>query len=78
MKFQWPAGWSTETARAARTKIGAQQMTHPQSVTQTEVALPDDVTLMSMTDLQGRITYVNESFIRYSGYTREELLGQPL
>ncbi len=53
-------------------------MTHSQSVTQTEVALPDDVTLMSMTDLQGRVTYVNESFIRYSGYTREELLGRPL
>ena len=49
-----------------------------QSLTPNEVLLPDDVTLMSMTDLQGRITYVNEAFVRYSGYTRDELLGESL
>ena len=53
-------------------------MKHSQSATPSQLALPEDATLMSMTDLQGRITYVNESFIRYSGYSREELLGQPL
>ncbi|MCX7250504.1 MAG: methyl-accepting chemotaxis protein [Burkholderiales bacterium] len=53
-------------------------MKHSQSATLSELTLPEGATLMSMTDLQGRITYVNESFIRYSGYAREELLGQPL
>ncbi len=53
-------------------------MKHSQPVAPAERVLPDDATLMSMTDLQGRITCVNESFIRYSGYSREELLGEPL
>ncbi|GIX23468.1 MAG: methyl-accepting chemotaxis protein [Caldimonas sp.] len=34
-------------------------------------------TLVSTTDLQGRILYCNPAFIEVSGYTREELLGQP-
>lgn len=35
-----------------------------------------DVTI-SRTDTTGRIVYVNEAFIKSSGYTREELTGQP-
>jgi aerotaxis receptor len=46
-------------------------------VTQREFAFPPDVTLVSVTDPKGRITYCNEAFIAVSGYTREELLGQP-
>ena len=53
-------------------------MNHSQAAMPRELVLPDGVTIMSITDLQGRITYVNESLIRYSGYTREELLGQPI
>lgn len=34
-------------------------------------------TLVSVTDLKGRITYCNPAFIEVSGFTREELLGQP-
>jgi two-component system NtrC family sensor kinase len=30
------------------------------------------------TDRQGRITYVNESFTRLTGYARDEVLGQPI
>ncbi len=32
---------------------------------------------MSKTDLQGKITYGNELFIKISGYSEEELLGSP-
>jgi aerotaxis receptor len=46
-------------------------------VTQHEHAFPGGRTLVSTTDLQGRILYCNPAFIEVSGYTREELLGQP-
>ncbi|HOZ68418.1 MAG TPA: PAS domain S-box protein [Chitinophagaceae bacterium] len=32
--------------------------------------------IVSLTDLEGRIIYVNENFIYYSGYTRHELIGR--
>ncbi len=46
-------------------------------VTEQEFAFPKGDTLVSTTDLKGRITYCNPAFIVVSGYTREELLGQP-
>ncbi len=46
-------------------------------VSQREYPFPSGATLVSTTDLQGRITYCNPSFISVSGYSREELLGQP-
>jgi aerotaxis receptor len=45
-------------------------------VTQKEVNVPDGVTMLSVTDLQGQITYVNEAFVLYGGYDREELQGR--
>jgi len=33
--------------------------------------------VVSITDLKGRITYCNEVFIQLSGFSKEELLGQP-
>lgn len=33
--------------------------------------------IVSESDLEGNITYVNQSFVEISGYTEEELLGQP-
>ena len=37
---------------------------------------PEEI-IVSKTDLQGRITYANDVFVRVSGYTRRELVGKP-
>ncbi|WP_459618394.1 methyl-accepting chemotaxis protein [Bordetella sp. 2513F-2] len=46
-------------------------------VTDVETRLRDDQYLISRTDTKGRIVYANPAFVAVSGYTREELLGQP-
>lgn len=46
-------------------------------VTQLEYSFPRDQTLVSVTDLKGRIVYCNASFVAVSGFMREELMGQP-
>ncbi|CAN5424973.1 PAS domain-containing methyl-accepting chemotaxis protein [soil metagenome] len=46
-------------------------------VTNLEYSFPEDWTLVSTTDLDSRITYGNATFIEVSGYSREELFGQP-
>ncbi|WP_157269786.1 methyl-accepting chemotaxis protein [Azohydromonas aeria] len=46
-------------------------------VTGREFVLEDGTTLVTTTDLKSRITYCNPAFIRASGYSRDELLGQP-
>ena len=46
-------------------------------VTQRDYSFPLDHTLVSVTDLKGRIVYCNASFVAVGGYTREELMGQP-
>jgi len=46
-------------------------------VTQREFTIGANATLMSTTDLQGNITYANEAFVQVSGFSREELIGQP-
>ena len=51
------------------------RLNHP--VTQVEYPFPSGETLVSTTDLKGRILYCNPGFITVSGYTKEELLGQP-
>ncbi|MFT3858504.1 MAG: methyl-accepting chemotaxis protein [Aquabacterium sp.] len=46
-------------------------------VTQQEYVLKDGMTIVSRTDLKGRITYINDDFIEASGFTQAELIGQP-
>ena len=46
-------------------------------VSDVEYDYPEDELLMSTTDSQGRITHCNAAFERVSGYSMEELMGQP-
>ena len=46
-------------------------------ITNSERVFRDTDGLISKTDLKGRISFVNDAFVYISGYTREELLGQP-
>ncbi len=48
-----------------------------QPVTQREFPFPPGQSLVSTTDLKGRILHANAAFVTVSGYTLEELLGQP-
>jgi aerotaxis receptor len=51
------------------------RINHP--VTAIEYPFPRGETLVSTTDLKGRILYCNPSFVTVSGYEKTELLGQP-
>jgi aerotaxis receptor len=57
--------------------LGALPMRLNLPVSAQEFPFPQGETLVSTTDLKGRILYCNPAFIAVSGYTREELLGQP-
>ncbi|ADP10439.1 Methyl-accepting chemotaxis sensory transducer [Erwinia sp. Ejp617] len=46
-------------------------------VTQQEYVFDDDATLMSTTDANSVITYANDAFIEVSGFTSEEIHGEP-
>ncbi|MBB2928186.1 methyl-accepting chemotaxis protein [Paraburkholderia silvatlantica] len=52
-------------------------MRHNQPVTQREFEIPDDATLMSTTDTQSYINYANAAFIHASGFSEDEIQGQP-
>lgn len=44
-------------------------------VTDVEHSLTDSDSIVSNTNLKGVITYVNDTFVRISGYSKEELIG---
>jgi len=52
-------------------------MRNNQPVSQKEIEIGENVTIVSKTDLKGIITSVNPEFVAISGYTEGELLGQP-
>lgn len=45
-------------------------------VTQKEVELSEDISIVSKTDLKGAITYVNRDFLEVSGFSEKELIGK--
>ena len=45
-------------------------------VTGRDVSISDTANILSTTDLNGDITYVNPDFIKISGFDEDELLGQ--
>src|SRR5579871_768605 len=47
------------------------------TVTGLERRFPDDEIIVSKTDPRGRLTYVNDVFLQVSGFTEDELIGQP-
>jgi methyl-accepting chemotaxis protein len=44
-------------------------------VTNIEIELKDTSSIVSKTDLKGRITYINRDFLEISGFTEQELIG---
>ncbi len=46
-------------------------------VTEVEYVLKESDSIVSKTDLRGMITYINEDFLRVSGFTKAELIGFP-
>jgi aerotaxis receptor len=52
-------------------------MRNNQPVSQKEFEFPDNATLMSTTDIHSHIQYANAAFVEVSGFTREEIQGQP-
>lgn len=52
-------------------------MRNNQPVTQREYPVSENATLMSTTDLNGTIIYANEDFVKASGFSESELVGQP-
>ncbi len=46
-------------------------------VTATEYPITDETLIVSKTDLKGKLTYFNDQFVQASGFTEQELAGQP-
>ena len=46
-------------------------------VTEIEYLITDETLIVSKTDLKGKLTYFNEQFVEASGFTSDELMGQP-
>lgn len=65
--------WRNRTTTALLTRA-TMRMNLP--VTGRDVSISDTANILSTTDLNGDITYVNPDFIKISGFDEDELLGQ--
>ncbi len=45
-------------------------------ITDNELIFDENQQIVSRTDLQGKITYINQDFVEISGFTEDELIGQ--
>jgi len=52
-------------------------MAADKSLTGVERFFDDDEIIVSKTDLKGRMTYVNDVFLKLASYTEKECLGEP-
>ncbi|RZQ53322.1 hypothetical protein C1E23_09595 [Pseudoalteromonas phenolica] len=52
-------------------------MRNNQPITANQKTFSSNIKLISVTDLHGNITECNEHFVQVSGFSREELIGQP-
>jgi len=52
-------------------------MRNNQPVSQREYPLREGAAIISWTDAKGNITFANDDFVEASGFTRDELIGQP-
>lgn len=64
--------WRNRTTTALLTRA-TMRMNLP--VTGRDVSISDTANILSTTDLNGDITYVNPDFIKISGFDEDELLG---
>ncbi len=46
-------------------------------VTQRNTPVTAEANILSTTDAKGRITHINDEFVDISGFTRDELIGEP-
>jgi len=46
-------------------------------ISDTEYPITDETLIVSKTDLKGKLTYFNDQFVQASGFTEQELIGQP-
>jgi aerotaxis receptor len=67
----------TESMDTRRRTFDSERKRSSLSLTGREVEMRDGSTLVTRTDLQGRITFANAEFVEISGYTLQELLGRP-
>lgn len=66
-----------QQAHQTHTLVNHDQNSRTVYTTDVETSFPDGCLITSRTDLNGIITHANEAFILMSGWSRDEIIGQP-